>query len=354
MLQDKSVSVAIPVYNEANSIEKIVRSFLKTNYPNLLEILIADGGSNDGTQNIISRISQEDSRVKLLDNPGKIQSAALNIMLQECKGDIFLRADGHSDYAPDYIEKCVEALLKSKADNVGGAQRFVAKTTFQSGVALASRSFLGSGGAKYRNPNYDGYADTVYLGCFWQQHLLEIGGYCIEATPNEDADLNQRLINHNKKAIYVDSSIKTWYYPRNSWHSLFVQYFRYGMARCRTNAKYLLKSQLRGLLPFIVISNTILLLIIDVLYSPLSLPTEVLFFIGLFLPFLESLRVTLKFRQNFDLEIWRGDQENYPSLFSRWFWCGITLLTMPVAHFAGYSYQILLATGELLSNKQRG
>lgn len=245
-----TLTVAIPTYNEAANIERVVKGFLSTGYPNLIEIFVADGGSTDGTQDIVKKLSTEDSRVKLLHNPLKIQSAGLNLILQECKGDIFLRADAHSDYAPDYIERCVEALLESKALNVGGAQSFAAKTPFQAGIALSSKSILGSGGAKYRDSNYNGYADTVYLGCFWNKALAEVSGYSTEATANEDAELNQKLLKKDQNAIYISSKIRVWYYSRKTWKSLYIQYFKYGRGRYLTSIKYSVKSQIRGILPF--------------------------------------------------------------------------------------------------------
>lgn len=356
-----SVSIAIPVYHEALNIANVIRGFLKSSYPNLLEIFIADGGSTDGTQDIVQRISQEDSRVKLLYNSFKIQSAGLNLILQQCSGDIFLRADAHSDYASDYIERCVETLLKSKALNVGGAQRFAAKTNFQAGVALASKSFLGSGGAKYRNPNYNGYADTVYLGCFWRNVLLDISGYNLRATHNEDAELNLRLskfvfdntqitnqdaelnqilLNECINAVYISSDICVWYYPRENWESLFLQYFKYGKGRCLTSIKHKNRFQLRGKLPFIFISSLIILLSLDLLFSNLNLPFIELAPFTLLLAFIESFRVTKKFNHTFIPEIWRGNEHQVPSFLCRWFFCTITLLTMPTAHFAGFTYQI--------------
>jgi succinoglycan biosynthesis protein ExoA len=359
-MNNPSVSIAIPAYNEAHHIEQVVECFLKTSYSNLLEIFIADGGSMDGTQEIVKRLSQNDSRVKLLHNHLKIQSAGLNLMLHQSSGDIFLRADAHSEYAPDYIERCVEALKKSKALNVGGAQRFAAKTSFQAGVALASKSFLGSGGAKYRNPNYDGYADTAYLGCFWRSVLLDISGYNLKATPNEDAELNlrlsnlvfdsqitnqdaelnQRLLNEQIHAIYISSDICVWYYPRNNWKSLFIQYFKYGKGRYLTTIKHQNRFQLRGKLPFIVICSAIIMLSIDFLFPDLNLPIiEITPFI-LILPFIESFRVTKKFDNTFVYEIWRGNKEQLPSFLYRWFFCAITFFIMPIAHFAGFAYQI--------------
>ncbi len=335
-----AVTVAIPTYNESDNIERVIQSFLSTKYPNLIEILIADGGSTDGTQDIIKRLSLEDSRVKLLHNPLKIQSTAMNLILKECTGDIFLRADAHSDYAPDYIERCVEALLESKALNVGGAQRFVAKTPFQAGVTLASKSILGSGGAKYRDANYDGYADTVYIGCFWRQALLDVGGFDTTQMTNEDAGLNQKLLNKSDKAIYISSKIRVWYYPRKTWKSLCIQYFKYGRGRYLTSTKHSNRLQLRGKLPFLVLSITIFMAFIDLFLPHLGLPIIELIPQGILLPFLDSLRLNWKYRRKFKEEFWRGSEEEMPSFVSRWFDCGITLLTMPIAHFSGYAYQL--------------
>jgi len=359
-IENPSVSVAIPAYNETTQIESVIRNFLQTSYPNLIEIFIADGGSTDGTQEIVNKLSQEDSRVKLLHNPLKLQSAGLNLILEQCTGDIFLRADAHSDYAPDYIEKCVEALLQSNALNVGGAQRFVAKTPFQAGIALASKSILGSGGAKYRNPEYSGYAETVYLGCFLKKALIDLKFYDVNATPNEDSDLNirlsqcfdtsqitnqdaelnQTLIQKDSRAIYISSDIKVWYYPRKTWKSLLTQYFKYGRGRYRTSNKHKNDSQIRGKLPFLVISAMIFLLVVDLLFSNINLHIVELTPFALLLPSLESLRVNWKYRSNFKTEFWRGSQEEIPSFISRWFFCGITLITMPIAHFSGYGYQL--------------
>jgi len=336
-----TLTVAIPAYNEVANIERIVREFLSTAYPNLIEVFVADGGSTDGTQDIVKNLALEDARVRLLHNPLKVQSAGLNLIIKECTGDIFLRADAHSDYAPDYIEKCVEKLLSSQSLNVGGAQRFVAKTAFQSGIAIASKSILGSGGAKYRDPNYNGYADTVYLGCFWKKALQEVSGYSIEATPNEDAELNQKLLQKNQNAIYISSEIRVWYYPRKTFKSLYIQYFKYGRSRYLTSIKHSVKSQIRGIVPFFVISLTTLLLLIDLLFPHLGLPMEILVVLGLLLPFLESLRVTLKSRNSFDSEIWRDDKGKIPSFLSRWFFCSIVLLTMPISHSLGYAYQLI-------------
>jgi succinoglycan biosynthesis protein ExoA len=359
------VSIAIPTYNEVKNIERVVRVFLATAYNNLVGIYIADGGSTDGTQEIVKRLSLEDPRVHLLHNPLKLQAAGLNLILEQCNGDIFLRADAHSDYAPDYVERCVEALLHSKSLNVGGAQRFVAQNAFQAGIALAAKSWIGSGGAKYRDPNYDGYAETVYLGCFWREALLKLSGYNLDASANEDSELNLRLLEISQKrffdtsqvtnqdaelnlrlyetsnqAIYISSKIRVWYYPRKSWRALANQYFKYGRGRYLTSTKHILRKQIRGILPFACLSTLIASILVSFFLQSLRLPITLLIAFSFLLIFTESLRVSLQPRRIFASEIWRGDVDKLPSLIKRWLYCGIVLLTMPIAHSCGYGYQV--------------
>lgn len=356
-----SVTIAIPVLNEAENIEQVVRGFSMTKYPNLVEIFIADGGSKDETQNIVNTLSQLDPRVKLLYNPLRIQGAGLNLILQKCTGDIFLRADAHAEYASDYIERCVEALLASATLNVGGAQRFVASTPFQAGVALASRSWLGNGGAKYRDPNYDGYGDTVYLGCFWRKNLLDVSGYRVEVTHGEDNELNYRLCDAfdtlqvtnqsaqpNQKlsggdcrAIYISSKIKVWYYPRKTWKSLWNQYFKYGESRYQTAKLHPTRSQLRGKLPLLFASFLIAMLLIDELSPEINLYIKEFVLVGLLVVFLESLVVCLRFHRNFTSEFWRGSEIEVPSLLTRCLFCTVAILTMPIAYASGYFYKLI-------------
>ena len=337
------LSIVIPTYNEADNIEAIINCFLASSYPNLLEIVVVDGQSTDATVDIVEKIAREHPIVRVIENPQRIQSAGLNIGFKASRGDIFLRADAHCDYGLDYIEQCVSALQQSSALNVGGCQRFVARSPFQAGIALASRSWLGSGGAKYRDPEYTGYADTVYLGCFKRQALLDIESSGIEVfdtsqITNQDAELNQRLLDLNPQAIYISSQIEVWYYPRKTWKSLWKQYFKYGRGRYLTSTKHRGRSQIRGKLPFLFFSTMILLLIFD-LFSPIDLYIMQICIFGILLAFVESLRVNLNLKNDFASEIWRGNPQEVPSFLFRWIACAIVILTMPIAHFSGYGYQ---------------
>ncbi|HEY9770037.1 MAG TPA: glycosyltransferase family 2 protein [Coleofasciculaceae cyanobacterium] len=346
--KNPSVSIIIPTYNEVDNIEAVVINFLASDYSNILEILIVDGLSTDGTQEKVIGLSHIHPQLKLLENPRRIQSAALNIGLEACRGDIFLRADAHCNYALDYIEQCVDALQSSQAVNVGGAQRFIAANSFQAGVALASRSFLGSGGAKYRDPNYNGYAETVFLGCFWRSVLAELGGY--EVSRKEDSELNFRLLKtRGDRSIYISSKIKVWYYPRPNLLRLWRQYVKYGRGSCIMSARYADTLPLRNKIPFFGVMLLTIALISDLTLLHGSLFTVPIIILGMCLIVMEAARVTLKYNSNFREEFWSKATESIPNFTSRWFWCTVAIATMPIAHFTGFGYQLCLRN--ILRNK---
>ncbi|MHC4496899.1 MAG: glycosyltransferase, partial [Planctomycetota bacterium] len=83
------VTIIMPIRNEAEFIERAVRSVLDNDYPaEKIEILVVDGMSDDGTRETVKKLSQADGRVKMLDNPQCIVSTAMNIGLRAARGDL--------------------------------------------------------------------------------------------------------------------------------------------------------------------------------------------------------------------------------------------------------------------------
>jgi glycosyltransferase involved in cell wall biosynthesis len=109
------VSVIMPIRNEADFIERAIGSVLGNDYPSdMLELLVIDGMSDDGTRQIVKTISRQDARVKLYDNTNRIVPFAMNIGLAAMKGDLFTRVDGHAEVAPDFIRNSVAVLLEKE------------------------------------------------------------------------------------------------------------------------------------------------------------------------------------------------------------------------------------------------
>ncbi|MFN8092480.1 MAG: glycosyltransferase family 2 protein [Vicinamibacteria bacterium] len=253
------VTIAMPCLDEAGHIEACLRSVQAQTYPrDRVEILVADGGSTDGTREILARLAAEDPRIRVVDNPDRYQAPGLNRLLERAKGEVFVRMDVHCEYAPDYVAKCVEVLERTGADNVGGAQRCRGRTEFEKAVCAALSSPLGMGGAAYRSPDNEGFVDTVFLGAFRQEALVRLGGWDPRAITNEDAELNQRLVESGGR-IYLSREIVVHYTPRGSFPALARQYFRYGQGRARTLRKHGRFLTLRPALPFLALCTALLL-----------------------------------------------------------------------------------------------
>lgn len=260
------VSIAMPAYNEERYLEACIASVQAQDYPReQIEILVADGRSTDRTREILARLSAADSRIKLVDNPLRLQAAGLGQAVRVAQGDIIIRMDVHCEYAPDYVRKCVEVLERTGADNVGGAQRAKATTPFQRALCAALGSPLGVGGARYRSADAEGFVDTVFLGAFRRQIFETIGLWDPRAITNEDAELNQRILEAGGH-VYLSRDIVVHYFPRDSLTTLAKQYFRYGRGRARTLLKLGKFSNIRPALPFVMVAGETLLLAVPPLW----------------------------------------------------------------------------------------
>ena len=169
------VSAIIPCLNEERFISECLNSILNNDYPkDKLEILVVDGMSKDRSREIVKKkqTSNYQFQVQLLDNPRIVTPAAMNIGIENAKGEIVIKMDAHSLYAKDYISKCVEHLIKSGADNVGGVLKSIpAKDTpVAKAISLSLSHFFGAGGSYFRTGSKEPReVDTVAFGCYWKK-----------------------------------------------------------------------------------------------------------------------------------------------------------------------------------------
>jgi len=266
------VTIAMPAFNEERYIEACIASVQAQDYPrDLIEILIADGRSTDQTREILARLATDDPRIRVIDNPARLQAAGLGLLVKQAAGDIFVRMDVHCEYAPDYVRRCVETLERTGADNVGGAQRPKAKTFFQRALCAALASPVGVGGAKYRSADAEGFVDTVFLGAFRRRVFESVGLWDPGAITNEDAELNQRILDSGGQ-IYLSRDIVVHYFPRDSFQALAKQYYKYGRGRARTLLKLGSFPNLRPVVPFAMVAGASALIAIPPLWplAPLA------------------------------------------------------------------------------------
>jgi glycosyltransferase involved in cell wall biosynthesis len=264
------VSVIIPCRNEKDYIATTLLSILNQEIPeNGFEVIVADGMSNDGTRVILSRFAQSDSRVRMVDNPGEIVSTGLNEAIRHARGRVIIRMDAHTKYAQNYICQCVDVLNKTGAENVGGPWIAEGDGLLGRAIAAAFQSPFAIGGARSHDPNYTGFVDTVYLGC-WPRAVFErYGLFDEELVRNQDDEFNLRVKRAGGK-IWQSSCIESWYRPRQTLSDLFAQYSQYGYWKVRIIQKYKISGSIRHLVPGTFVFMLSILPLLS-LFSPMML-----------------------------------------------------------------------------------
>lgn len=239
LINDNTVSVVIPCYNEERFIGKALEQLAGQFPTQRYEIIVVDGLSNDRTRVVISEFQQRhpDLRVSIVDNPARNIPTALNLGVSAARGNIIARMDAHAVPCAGYIQRCVDGLARTTAGAVGmpcivqpGADTLMARA-----IAIAVSHPFGIGDAKYRlgaaGPEYES-VDTVAFACFRKELWRELGGFNESLLTNEDYEFNYR-IRQSGRTVVLDRTGHSQYFARTTLAALAQQYWRYGGWKAR-------------------------------------------------------------------------------------------------------------------------
>ncbi|MGB9184672.1 MAG: glycosyltransferase [Solirubrobacteraceae bacterium] len=237
------VSVIVPVYNEAAVLERTVATMLGQTFNGQLEFIFVDGGSDDGSREILERLALKDARVSVLTNPQRVEPAALNIGVSHASGTYLALLNAHCRFPDDYLDQGVKRLSEPGATWVCGPALPEGQDPFSRAVARALVSPLGAGGShKWRSPDAppepEVELDTgLFAGVVRRQTLVDLGPFDVEWTVNHDSEMAGRVLDSGGRIVQL-SSMGAVYHPRSTLRGLWRQYWRFGLYRVRTSQRH--------------------------------------------------------------------------------------------------------------------
>jgi glycosyltransferase involved in cell wall biosynthesis len=118
--KDLILSVVMPVYNEAETIEEIVSRVVQS--PLRIELVAVDDGSTDGSREILERLASKKQFKLLLQDKNQGKGAAVRRGFAETTGDIVVIQDADLEYSPEEYPDLIDLIVQGKADAVYGSR----------------------------------------------------------------------------------------------------------------------------------------------------------------------------------------------------------------------------------------
>jgi glycosyltransferase involved in cell wall biosynthesis len=252
-----TVSVILPVRNEASFIDRALLSVLAQDYPaDRVEILVADGDSTDGTQAIVRDIARRaPGRLRLIDNPDRIVPTGLNAAIEVATGEVIVRVDGHCEIAPDYIRRAVDRLSRDGVECVGGRLDTIGETPRARVVAAAMSASFGVGGSAFRSGGaMSSLTDTVAFPAITRAALQRAGPFDEELIRNQDDEYSYRLRRLGGR-ILLANDLHATYYSRATLRGLWRQCRQYGYWKVRVLQKHPWQMRLRQAVPALFVAS---------------------------------------------------------------------------------------------------
>ena len=119
-LRDPLLSVVMPAFNEADTVDEIVRRVMAV--PVRIELVVVDDGSTDGTRERLEALRQELGFTLILQPKNAGKGAALRRGFQAISGDVVLVQDADLEYSPEEYPQLIELICQGRADVVYGSR----------------------------------------------------------------------------------------------------------------------------------------------------------------------------------------------------------------------------------------
>jgi succinoglycan biosynthesis protein ExoA len=234
---DILVSVIMPARNERLTIDQALDAVLSQALDGPLEVVVADGRSDDGTRELLDRRAAADARIVVVENPAQGTTQGLNVLLGAARGRYVMRVDGHTIVPPGYVDAMLGHLRSGRAEAAGGLQIAIGRGRFGRAVAALHGSRFGIGGGRHHHADQPEYVDHITQGAYVTDVCRSIGGFDERWVRNQDCEFDLRYAAAGCRLL-LDPSLGYHWYVRETPRGLSKQYFQYGYWRCRTLGRH--------------------------------------------------------------------------------------------------------------------
>ena len=243
-------SVVIPCLNEVHFIGPCLEALdAQVGLSGRLEVLVVDGGSDDGTRELLASLRPERIDLRVIDNPKRITPVAMNLGIHAALSNVIVILGAHAEVAADFIRRNLDALkAHPESGCVGGVVEQVHGDERSRRIGLAMSSPFGVGDARFRTGGLAGHVDTVAFGAYRKSVFGEVGDLDEALVRNQDDELNYRLTESGWR-IWFEPRIQSVYHARSSYGKLFRQYRQYGYWKVFVNRKHRTVTTWRQLAP---------------------------------------------------------------------------------------------------------
>ena len=139
MTRAVKLSILVPVYNEAKTVQRIIKRVLDVSFPCQVEVVIVDDASTDGTAEIIDRLHDE-RLIKLRHPANRGKTAAILTAAAAATGDFMVPLDADLEYQPEEIPMLLEPVLGGEAEVVYGSRGFGSHSAYSFWYVMGNKA----------------------------------------------------------------------------------------------------------------------------------------------------------------------------------------------------------------------
>jgi len=233
------VSIIIPFRNEERTIEQSVMSVVKQDYPSLVEILVINDGSTDGSVKIVKRLIQMHDCVRLIESNGSGEAEARNTGISSSSGQVIVQFSAHAVATANFLNVLVSKLEMSSPIVAGVGCKHIAGHGQGWSLAFgeAMRTVFGGYGTTYYQHGTERFVESVAYAAYRTGVFAHLGLFDLTIVRGVDAEFNLRLAKAGYKLLYTEATA-VYHYEVASPRVFFAKLMGAGAARMKIIRKY--------------------------------------------------------------------------------------------------------------------